>query len=901
MSESLQISEEHQLRPLLLPRSVALVGATEHEGKLGQIVLRNLVEAGFTGELHLVNRRREKIGGMRCHRSLPAIGKPVDLAIITTPPDPIPEILEDAGRAGVKGAVILTAGFAELGAAGKERQAKVIEIARANGVRVLGPNCIGFMRPRLQLNASSIASAAKRGRLAVVSQSGAFCAALVDFAATTEIGFSTVISLGAAADVDFGEILDFLINDPETEGIVLYIEGIHDARRFMSSLRAASRTKPVIILKTGRHLSGSKAASSHSGALVGDDEVFSAALRRAGTVRVKTYTQLFAAARILAARRIPQGSRLAIVTNGGGPGVMAADSADANGVPLARLASETLKVLDAALPPHWSHGNPVDIVGDARADRFEAATRAVLADPNVDALVVMQVPMAGSTPEAAASAVVAAAKGSPKPVLTAWLGSVERATSHEIFEAASIPHFFTPENAVEAFSFMASYRRNQLLLLEVPPPLPQLDEPDLATAETLRRKLVAEGRTVMTEDESKALVRAFGLPAPETFVATTPEEALAAARRLGFPVALKILSPDIVHKSDHGGVRLNLRNGRMVVSAWRAMMAEVSRRRRDARITGAVVQKMIVMPRSREVLVGIATDPVFGPVVLFGAGGIAVEAIGDTAVMLPPLSRSLALDLIRQPRVHRVLEAFRDYPAADIEALVRILLQVSTLACALPWVQELDLNPVLVNDRGAAVVDARVVIDPAREAAPVRYRHMAIHPYPSQLESALTARGGEVLRVRPIRPEDARLEEAFVTSLSEQTRYMRFQHHLPRLTPQMLARFTQIDYDREMALIALEGEGESERIVCVARYVPNPNRVSAEFAITVADDWQGRGLGGAMMRRLLDVAREVGYSYLEGSVLTVNSGMLQLMTALGFRIEHSEDDPAVVRCIKDLA
>ncbi len=900
MPDQSRESTDHYLRPMFVPRSIALVGATDRDSALGNLVRKNLLEAGYGGRVHLVNPNRERVGDRRCVPTLTAIGEPVDLAIVATPPGPLMRILEDAGQAKIPAAAVLTAGYAERGRQGAEEQRRVIEVARANRVRLLGPNSLGFMRTGIGLNATFACRFARRGRLALVSQSAAICAAILDFAAGTEIGFSTVVSLGAAADLDFGEILDFLITDAETESVLLYVEGVRDARRFMSALRAAARTKPVIVLKAGRHLAVARTATSHTGALVGDDRVFSAALQRAGTVRVRTYTQLFAAARMLAAGRVPPGNRLAIVSNGSGPGIMAADCAFDGGVPLASLGAKTVSTLRDLLPVLGSPTNPVNIVGNADPERFTKAARVVLDDPDVDALLAIYVPQVATPPEAAASAVIAGAKGSAKPVLAAWLGAVAPNPAHALLARAGVPHFYTPENAVEAFSFLAAYRRSQNLLLEVPALLPDLSEPDYALANALRAKLVEEGRSQMTEDETKALLHGFGVPVPETVLTASVDEALAAAKRIRYPVALKVISEDLAHKSDFGGVRLGIRNGRMLAAAYRDTTAEVSRRRPDVRIKGVAVQKMVVMPRAREVLVGVATDPIFGPVIAFGSGGVAVEAIADTALMLPPLNRRLALTLIGETRVFRLLSAFRDYPEANLDALVKILLQVSTIACTLPWVRELDLNPVLVNEERAVVVDARAVIDPTAPERVERYRHMAIHPYPADLEISIATRDGQRLRVRPIRPEDAEMERAFVAGLSERSRYMRFQHHLPGLTPQMLARFTQIDYDREMAFVAIAGTGSEQRIVAVARYVPNPNLIGAEFAIVVADEWQGRGVGGLLMSRLFSAARDVGYRYLEGSVLTVNAGMLRLMTHLGFRIEHDPEDPSAVRVVKDL-
>jgi acetyltransferase len=750
-------------------------------------------------------------------------------------------------------------------------------------VRILGPNCLGLMRTDAGLNATFARTPARPGRLALVSQSGAVCTAILDWAHKAMVGFTSVVSLGAAADVDFGEILDFLVADPATEAILLYIEGIRDARRFMSALRVASRVKPVIALKVGRYASGSRAASSHTGALVGSDAVFDAALRRGGTVRVKTYTQLFAAARILSARRMPEGERLAILTNGGGPGVMAADSASENGVPLAQLSDATIRELDAKLPPQWSRGNPVDIIGDAPPERFSVATRAVLADPAVDALLALHTPVAVVDPADAARAVGEAAKASRKPVLAAWLGDVGPNPSHAELEAAGIPHFYTPENAVEAFSFLCAYRRNQAQLMQAPAALARAaDEPppDLAAATAIRDTALGEGRTLLTEDEAKRLLAAFGIAVPESRICTDLNTCVAAARAIGFPAVLKIHSRDITHKTDVGGVRLNLQSAEMVASAYEDMMRHVKALRPDARIEGAAVQPMLRFASSREVLVGVATDAVFGPVISFGAGGVAVEAVRDTALALPPLNAVLARELMARTRVHRLLVGYRDVPAVDLEALARVLLGVSRLVCMLPWVAEMDLNPVLAHPGGAVVADARVVIDPSRLRAPPRYRHMAIHPYPVELEGELALRNGMKMRVRPMRPEDGELEQRFFDGLSERSRYQRFLQYLPHLPAPLLARFTQLDYDRELALVVIDPSRSN--FLAVGRYAPNADGITAEFALVVADAWQGKGLGSALLERLCACAKEAGYEALYGHILEANHDMLALAARLGF-------------------
>jgi acetyltransferase len=855
---------------------VALVGATERQGALGDIVFRNLAAGGLRGGLFPVNPKHARVHGQRAYSRLDRLPERPDLAVIATPGRTVPGIIDDAGALGIKAAIVLSSGFAEAGPAGVALQQEMLAAARRHGVRILGPNCLGAMRTDTGLNATFARKPARKGNLAVVSQSGAICGALLEWADRAGVGFTSVVSLGAAADVDFGEILDFLMADGSTEAVLLYVEGIRDARRYLSALRAAARVKPVIALKTGA------------------DAVFDAALRRAGTVRVKTYSQLFAAARAVASTLQPQGERLAILTNGGGPGVVAADSAAENGVPLAMLSRETISLLDEKLPPQWSHGNPVDIVGDATPERFAAATAALLADPGVDALLAMYSPVAVTEPEAAARAVARAVGSSKKPVLTAWLGDIDVTQRNDAIESQGIANFQTPESAVEAFSFLCAHRRNQAQLMEAPTAR-AADEPrpDLAKALALRDAALGQERRLLTQDEARELLVAFGLPVPQSIAAPTRAAAVAAAEKIGFPVVLKIHSPDITHKSDVGGVRLALQNADMVASAFDDTMRHVRALRPGARIDGVVLQPMLRFPHTREVLVGAATDPVFGPVVVFGAGGVSVDAVRDTALALPPLNAALARELMSRTRVHRVLAGYRDVPPADFEALARILCGVSRLLCALPWVKELDLNPVLAHPAGAVIADARVVLHgPEVRKLPAqgrRYPHLAIHPYPAELEGELPLKDGTRLPVRPMRPEDVELELAFFRGLSERSRYQRFMQQLSELPPRLLARFTQLDYDRELALVVLH-EG---RFVSVGRYAPNPDGTTAEFALTVADEWQGKGIGRALLERLCSSAREAGYAALYGNILADNRDMLHLAARLGFA-ETSRDGNEVV-------
>ncbi|MBL0143974.1 MAG: bifunctional acetate--CoA ligase family protein/GNAT family N-acetyltransferase [Betaproteobacteria bacterium] len=890
----------HPLHPLLSPASVALVGASARPGSLGQVVLANLRQGGFRGPIHLVNPRHTQLDGVACHPTLEALPEAVDLAIVTAPAVAIPEIIAQAGRAGIPAAIVLSAGFGETGEAGKALEAQVLAVAQAADVRILGPNCVGMLRPSIGLNASFARTACEPGSIALVSQSGAICTALVDWAASTKVGLSSVVSLGAAVDVDFGDVLDYLLFDPKTESVLLYVEGVHNGRTFISSLRAIARAKPVIVLKVGRYASGSQAARSHTGALVGNDAVFDAVLTRCGVVRVHSAQDLFAAARALSSRRKPYGDRLAVVTNGGGPGVLAADACSSENVQLAKLAPDTLEKLNAILPKHWSHGNPVDVIGDANGERFGGAAKIVAEDPNVDAVLTVFCPTGIASAESVADGLLPVAKECSKPFLTAWLGeSGVVATRHRV-EEAGVPAYRAGEVAVQAFAALATHVKNQKLLLESPPPRSTQIEHDIPRAEEIFRVAVDEGRTLLNEVEAKSLLAAFGVPVPPFAVAATREEALQAAGTIGYPVVMKILSPDISHKSDVNGVRLDIRDANDVGQQFDDIIATVKRMRPEAKIAGVLVQAMVVRRDGRELMIGVMTDPAFGPAISFGSGGVAVELLRDNAVGLPPLNLRLAGDLVDRTRAARLLGAYRNVPAANRAALLDVLLRVSDLVCALPWVAEMDINPLLLDPSGAIALDARVVIDPERRHLDSRYSHLAIHPYPEALEAVERLRDGTEVTIRPIRPEDAEMETAFITELSDESRYLRFLSLVRHVTPEMVARFTQIDYDREMALIAVRHEGDRESIIGVARYVRDPNPASAEFAIVIADRVQRKGLASKLMGRLMTHARFAGIERLRGLVLASNGSMLDLMDRLGFEAFQIPDDPSLVDVIKVL-
>ena len=884
-----QVANRHYLTPLFEPQSVAIVGASEKEGKVGAVLLSNMLAAGFRGALFAVNPKYASVQGVRCYASVAKLPERVDLAVVATPAQTLPRVIEECGRKGIRAAVVITAGFSETGPEGARLEHALLDSARRHGVRLVGPNCLGILRPDLGVNATFARGTALAGSLGLVSQSGAVCAAMLDWAVPNRIGFSSVVSLGGSTDIDFGEIVDYLSYDPKTEHILLYIEGIRDARRFLSSLRAAARVKPVIVMKVGRQAAGSRAAVSHTGAIVGADDVFDAAVRRAGVVRVASVGQLVAAAQALASRIRPQGDRLAVITNGGGPGVMAADRAADLDLRLAELSPATVEALRRALPPNWSQGNPIDLIGDADSARYRAAVSACLADPGVDGVLAILTPQAMTEAEETARVVAEAARGASKPLVACWMGQASVAGGRKVLQEASIPVFRTPDPAVEMFAHLAAFYRNQRSLLQTPGPLAHRAPPDRDAAQSVIDAALAEGRRVLSESESKALLAAFHIPIARTVLARSAEEAVLAAQEIGLPVVLKIDSPDITHKSDVGGVRLGLAGAEAVRSAYGEMLAAVVRERPEARLAGVTVEPMIERKYGRELMVGVMRDTVFGPAITFGAGGTAVEVLRDRAVALPPLNAFLAGEMIRGTRISRMLDAFRNMRAVDLGALESVLLHVSEMVCELPGIEELDINPLIVDENGAIAVDARAAV---RDPRPMRsrYAHLAIHPYPEDLVTSWKAPDGTAVVLRPIRPEDAEMEREFVKNLSESSRYFRFMSSVRELTPAMLSRFTQIDYDREMAFVAVCEEDGREVEIGVARYVTNPDWQSCEFAIVVSDAWQGRGLGRRMLGRLIEVARLRGLKSMVGQVLAGNQGMLALCARLGFKTsDHPED------------
>jgi len=889
------------LDAIFKPRSVALIGASERERSVGRVVARNLREGGFEGPLYLVNRRGPTVDGARTFTSIADLPEAPDLGVVCTPPNTVPQAIAELGARGTRGAVVITAGFGEGSELGRSLRRQMLEAARPHLLRIVGPNCVGIMLGACGLNASFAHRQAKPGHLAFVTQSGAILVGVVDWAAGRDIGFSHLISIGDMADVDFGDLLDYLGADPEVSAILLYVEGVTQARKFMSAARAASRQKPVIVMKSGRHEEGARAAHSHTGALAGADAVYDAAFRRAGMVRVATLDELFDAVQILA--KVPRvgGDRLAIVTNGGGFGVLATDALIDRHGRLAELAPATVGKLDRVLPATWSRANPVDIIGDADGPRYAATLAAVLADEGVDAVLALNCPTAVATSTEAAEAVAAAVGPQPPvPVLAGWIGDSEEAmAARRHLATAGIPTYSTPEEAVAGFMHLVNYRRGQETIMRTPPSVPTDFAVDPQAAEREVTKALAERREWLSEPEAKAVLAAYGIPVAATEVARTPEQAADVARRIGRPVAMKILSYDITHKSDVGGVALNLGGPEEVLAAARGMLERVARLRPEARIEGVVVQEMIVRPGAYELICGVVADPQFGPVVLFGQGGVAVEVLGDRALALPPLDLRLARDLMADTRVHRLLMGFRNRPAVDLDGVALTLVKLSQLIVDRPEIAELDINPLLADEHGVVALDARIRVE--RPALPGDGR-LAIRPYPRELEADVETPDGTCLRLRPIRPEDEPTLQRMFGRLSPEAVRLRFFAPMKALTHRMAARLTQIDYDREMAFVLAEAglPGEAP-LHGVARFTADPDNERAEFAVIVEDALAGRGYGALLMRRIIEHARTRGIRTLFGNVLRENRAMLELAVRLGFRREADPEDPHVVVVTLELA
>jgi len=886
------------LERLLNPTSVALIGASAEPGSVGLIVTRNLRAGGFAGPIWLVNPHRRQVEGERCYPSVDALPAAPDLAVIATPPHTVPGLIGELGCKGTRAAVVITAGVRD-----DLRQA-MLEASQPHLLRIQGPNALGLMVPGIGLDASFSHRAPLAGDLAFLSQSGALITGVIDWAADRQIGFSHVVSLGDMADVDFGDLLDFMAGDPKSRAILLYMESVTHAPKFLSAARRAARSKPVIVVKAGRHEAGSKAALSHTGALTGADSAYDAAFRRAGLLRVLKLQDLFGAAEILARMPVPVGERLAILTNGGGAGVLAVDRLiDLNGT-LAQLSDAGKAALDAVLPPTWSRGNPVDIVGDAGPERYSAALEVLLEEPDTDAILVMNCPTAAASSTAVAEAVVAAigqrrqARKQVKPLLTNWLGEEVSREARQLFASQDIASFEFPAAAIEGFMQLVSYSRAQEQLMRTPPSLPEELGLHTADAEKIITEALRAGRTVLSEVEGKLLLAAYGIPVVPTEVATSPEEVGTIAARLlqqHDACVVKVLSDDISHKSDVGGVRLGLEHPEEARTAAADILARVARLLPHAHVKGFTVQPMIRRPRAHELIAGMAVDRTFGPVLLFGAGGTSVEVVADTAQALPPLDLNLAQDLMQRTRIWRLLKGYRDRPAAHIDRVAEVLVRLSYLVARHPEIREVDINPLLADENGVIALDARVRVED--EASSPRVA-MAMRPYPSEWIKDIEIAGLGPVRLRPIRPEDEPLYDDFFPHLTIEDHRLRFFSAGAGLSRKFLARLTQIDYAREMAFIALARD--TGQLLGVSRFIADPDYTRGEYAILVRSDLKGRGLGWVLMEHLISYARAEGLEQLFGSVIAENTTMLKMCAELGFSVGPDPDDLSLRTVVLDL-
>lgn len=889
----------HYLTPLLEPQSIAVIGASENPSSTGGVIFRNVLDGGFKGKLWAINPKYSEIHGQPCLPSVEHIDSLVDLAIITTAARSVPQTVEQCGRAGIRN-VILVTNLASVGATAATLEKRVKDAARSFGVRLLGANSLGIMRPQIKLNATFTTIDVATGELAVVAQSGAMCAAVLDWATTNRIGVSSVVALGAATDVDFGEILDYLVFDERTRYILMHVERIRNARHFMSALRSAARIKPIILLKSGSPGAKDSAWHADQQQAAFSNSVFDAAIRRAGVVRVQSISQLFFAAKSLAAGFHPRGNQLAILSNGTGPGDMAAEFATKLGIPLAALSPETITALKALVPSNWAGQIPIDLGGDASPDRYLASIRALAADPGVHATLVVLSPLAMAQPQEVARRIVEITQEQRITLCCCFMGGGQVAEARKILEDAGIPVFRTPETVIELFNNISKYFLHQKLLLQTPSAASTQETSGSNNARSLMDALLSERRQVLSTLEARALLRTFGIAVPATMLARNATEAMFVAEQIGFPVSMKIDFPSLRYKLEEGGTRLNLTSADSVRVAFNEIIETVRQNHPDTPLAGVTIEHHVSRPYARELMIGVVRDDTFGSVITFGAGGHNVDIFRDRAVSLPPLDNFLARNLIDMTLVAKSLDAFNHFPAADRAALEKALVCISNMVCDIPCIKELEINPFTVDEHGAIASDVRIVIDPGMSGLTKRYAHMAIHPYPAHLCRKWLASDGTAITVRPARPEDAILEQEFVAAMSEESRRFRFMESSQEISPSLIVRFNQVDYDREMALLATIQEQGKERQIGSVRYSQTADGESVEFALAIDDQWQKHGLGSRLMDAIMDCARVNGYRTMVGDVLSDNEKMLRLMTRLGFSILPHPDGYSMKHVVKEL-
>jgi acetyltransferase len=874
---------------MLNPKTVAAIGATEKEGSVGHSLMKNLLLGRDRRKVYPVNPKHDNVLGLKCYPEIAKVPEHVDLAIIATPAKTVPSLVEECAKAGVDGVVIISAGFREIGEEGAKLEDEIGRIRAKHDMRILGPNCVGIIRPRIGLNATFLRDNPQPGQIAFISQSGALGSAILNWAVSAGIGFSMFASLGSTLDIDYGDMIDYLGEDAGTRSIIIYMEGVGNAKKFMSAARGFARTKPIIVIKAGRYAAGAKAASSHTGALAGDYEVYDAAFKRAGVVMVDEIGELFGCASVLDSRFLPAGPKLAIVTNAGGPAVLAADSIVAHGGELAKLSDETMRTLDATLPPYWSHGNPLDILGDADIKRFESAVKACIADPNVDGLLVIYTPQGTTEPTETAEAVAKIAAGRRKPMLTVWMGEDSVRGARQVFQKNDIPTYSTPEEAVKTYMYMHRYRRNLDLLYETPEELPVDFSPPKSHLKVMIRKAALE-RDTLTQPEVDRFLDAYNIPRARGSLSKSAEQAAMAASDLGYPVVLKISSRDILHKTDIGGVIVGIDSAQTLKAAYNELMQRAQKAKPDASIDGVYVQKMI-RNVDYELILGAKKDRDFGAVILFGMGGIGVELLKDVSIGLPPLNQVLARRVLEETKIYQALsKGLRNKRPIDLRPLEEIMVRFSNLIVDFPEIAEMDINPLVVSGGKLCVLDARVIVDRKALERTEAYPHLVIMPYPTKWVTPWRTKDGTEVTLRPIRPEDEPIELEFIRGLSTETSRFRFFQIIKDLPHEALVRFCNIDYDREMAFIAEARDGERKIEIGVSRLILEPNKKRGEFAVVVADKYQGTGLGIKLVDMLIEVAKEKRVESIFGIVMAENLKMIRLCEKLGFTIRREEEN-----------
>jgi acetyltransferase len=881
------------IEAMLNPKSVALIGATEREGSVGEAFMNNLLLGKGKRAIYPVNPGRDTVMGLKCYPTISVVPNHVDLAVVATPSKTVPPLVEDCGRASVDGVVIVSAGFRETGPEGVKLEEELSSIQARYGMRILGPNCLGFIKPHAELNASFLRKNPEPGEIGFVSQSGAIGTAILDWAVSTHVGFSFFVSLGSMLDIGFGDMIDYLGNDPKTRSILIYMESVHDARRFMSAARGFARTKPIIVIKAGKHLAGAKAAHSHTGALAGDYEVYDAALKRAGIVRVDEIDDLFNCASVLESKHLPEGPALGIVTNAGGPAVLAADSIADRGLELAKLSDESVSALNECLPPYWSMGNPVDILGDADIGRYEAAMKICMADSSVDGLLVIFTPQGAAPSTELAETVVKLAADRRKPVLTTWMGMDSIREAREVFYRDDIPTYPTPEQAIKTYMYMYRYRRNLELLYQTPEELTVDLSPPKSHLELLVRRAAKEGRAVLSQADVDKFLDAYDIPRPNGDLATNVEEASVVASRIGYPVVLKIASQDVVHKTDVGGVVVGVESEQGLREEFVKLADRVRKTKPDARIDGVYVQEMI-RNIEYELILGSKKDVDFGAVILFGQGGIGVELFKDFSIGLPPLNQVLARRVIEETRIYEALsKGLRNRPPVDLRSLEQVMVRFSNMIVDFPEIAEMDINPLVVSGDKLWAMDSRIVIEQEISRYTEPYQHLVVIPYPTKYVTPWKLKDGTEVILRPIRPEDEPMELEFIKGLSEEASRFRFFQVIRDLPHEALVRFCNIDYDREMAFIAETREGDRRVEIGVGRLIIEPNKKRGEFAVVVADKYQGKGLGTKLVDMLISVAEEKGLESMYGIVLPENASMIHLCEELGFTVKRGHEEVTV--------